>query len=64
VPTGAWPLSAVDAVFLVLIPALVRLAFIRLFLVLTQSARGTLNVYGRSFQSVGLGSSGSAFACP
>ena len=45
VPTGAWPLSAVDVVFLVLIPALCAFAFIRLFLVLTQSARGTLNVY-------------------
>jgi hypothetical protein len=45
VPTGSWPLSAVDLVFLVLIPALCAFAFIRLFLVLTQTARGTLNVY-------------------
>ena len=45
VPTGPWPLSAVDVVFLVLIPALCAFAFIRLFLVLTQSVRGTLNVY-------------------
>ena len=45
VPTGSWPLSAVDVIFLVLIPALCAFAFIRLFLVLTQSARGTLNVY-------------------
>lgn len=45
VPQGAWPLTAVDAIFLVLIPALCAFAFIRLFLVLTQSARGTLNVY-------------------
>jgi hypothetical protein len=44
-PTGAWPLSGVDVVFLVLIPALCALAFIRLFLFLTQSARGTLNIY-------------------
>lgn len=45
VPTGSWPLSAVDAIFLVSLPALCAFAFIRLFLVLTQSARGTLNVY-------------------
>ena len=45
IPTGAWPLSAVDVVFLVLLPALCAVAFIRLFLVLTQTARGTLNVY-------------------
>jgi hypothetical protein len=45
VPTGSWPLSAVDAIFLVLLPALCAFAFIRLFLVLTQSARGTMNVY-------------------
>ena len=45
VPTGSWPLSAVDAIFLVLLPALCAFAFIRFFLVLTQSARGTLNVY-------------------
>ena len=45
VPTGSWPLSPVDAIFLVVIPALSAFAFIRLFLVLTQSARGTLNVY-------------------
>lgn len=45
VPTGSWPLSAVDAIFLVALPALCAFAFIRLFLVLTQSARGTMNVY-------------------
>jgi len=45
VPTGSWPLSAVDAIFLLLLPSLCAIAFIRLFLVLTQSARGTLNVY-------------------
>lgn len=45
VPTGSWPLSAVDAIFLLLIPTLCAFAFIRLFLVLTQSARGTMNVY-------------------
>jgi hypothetical protein len=45
VPTGSWPLSPVDAIFLVLLPALCAFAFIRLFLVITQSARGTLNVY-------------------
>jgi hypothetical protein len=32
-------------VFLILLPALTAFAFTRLFLVLTQSARGTLNVY-------------------
>lgn len=45
IPTGSWPLSAVDVVFLVLLPTLCALAFIRLFLVLTQTARGTLNIY-------------------
>ena len=45
VPTGSWPRSAVDAIFLLLLPALCAFAFIRLFLVLTQTARGTLNVY-------------------
>jgi hypothetical protein len=45
VPTGSWPLSAVDAIFLILLPALCAFAFIRLFLILTQSARGTMNVY-------------------
>jgi hypothetical protein len=45
VPSGSWPLSGVDVVFLVLIPAICAFTFIRLFLVLTQSARGTLNVY-------------------
>ena len=45
VPTGSWPLSAVDAIFLLLLPALCAFAFVRLFLVLTQSARGTMNVY-------------------
>lgn len=46
VPTGSWPLSAVDAILLLLLPALCAFAFVRLFLVLTQTARGTLNVYG------------------
>jgi hypothetical protein len=45
VPTGSWPISPVDVVFLVLIPALCAFTFIRLFLVLTQSASGTMNVY-------------------
>lgn len=45
VPTGSWPLSALDAIFLLGLPALCAFAFIRLFLVLTQTARGTLNVY-------------------
>ncbi len=45
VPTGSWPLSAADAIFLLALPALCAFAFIRLFLVLTQTGRGTLNVY-------------------
>ena len=45
VPEGSWALSPVDLVFLVLFPALAAFAFTRLFLVLNQSARGTLNVY-------------------
>jgi hypothetical protein len=44
-PTGSWALSPLDLVFLVLLPALSAFAFAKLFLVLTQSARGTLNVY-------------------
>ena len=44
-PTGSWPISIVDLIFLVLLPAFTALAFARLFLVLSQSARGTLNVY-------------------
>ncbi len=44
-PTGSWPIGIVDLVLLVLLPALSALAFARLFLTLTQSARGTLNVY-------------------
>lgn len=45
VPAGRWSHTPFDLVFLVLLPALVAFAFTRLFLVLTQSARGTLNVY-------------------
>lgn len=44
-PEGSWALPLVDLVFLVLFPALTAFAFTRLFLVLNQSARGTLNVY-------------------
>ncbi len=44
-PKGSWPIGPVDLIFLVLLPALSSLAFARLFLMLTQSARGTLNVY-------------------
>jgi hypothetical protein len=44
-PKGSWPIGIVDLIFLVLLPALSALAFARLFLMLTQSARGTLNVY-------------------
>jgi hypothetical protein len=45
VPTGSWSHTPFDLVFLVLLPALSAFAFTRLFLVLTQSNRGTLNVY-------------------
>lgn len=44
-PEGSWPMSPVDLVFLALFPALSALAFTRLFLVVGQTARGTLNVY-------------------
>jgi len=44
-PEGSWPLQPVDLVFLVLLPAFSAFAFARLFLALTQTARGTLNVY-------------------
>lgn len=45
VPSGSWSRTPFDMVFLVLLPALCAFAFTRLFLVLTQSNRGTLNVY-------------------
>ncbi len=45
VPAGSWAISPVDLVFLVLLPALAAFAFTRLFLVISQTARGTLNVY-------------------
>jgi hypothetical protein len=45
VPSGSWSHSPFDLVFLVLLPALNAFAFTRLFLVLTQSNRGTLNIY-------------------
>jgi len=44
-PTGSWALSPFDLVFEVLLPALAAFAFTRLFLVVTQSTRGSLNVY-------------------
>ncbi len=44
-PAGSWAISPVDLVFLVLLPALSAFAFTRLFLVVSQTARGTLNVY-------------------
>jgi hypothetical protein len=44
-PKGSWAIAPVDLVFLVLLPALCAFAFTRLFLVLSQTARGTLNVY-------------------
>jgi hypothetical protein len=45
VPEGSWAMALVDLIFLVLLPALCAFAFTRLFLVVSQSARGTLNVY-------------------
>jgi hypothetical protein len=45
VPAGSWALAPVDLVFLVILPALSAFAFTRLFLVVTQAARGSLNVY-------------------
>ncbi len=45
VPVGSWSHTWFDLVFIVLLPALSAFAFTRLFLVLTQSNRGTLNVY-------------------
>lgn len=45
IPKGQWALSPVDSVFSVLLPALAAFAFTRLFLVISQTARGTLNVY-------------------
>ena len=45
VPVGSWSHAWYDLVFIVLLPALSAFAFTRLFLVLTQSNRGTLNVY-------------------
>ncbi len=45
VPKGQWALTPADLVFSVLLPALAAFAFTRLFLVLSQTARGTLNVY-------------------
>lgn len=45
VPSGSWAIPAVDLIFLVLLPAFAAFAFTRLFLVVGQSARGTLNIY-------------------
>jgi hypothetical protein len=45
IPEGSWALTPFDLFFLVLLPALAAFAFTRLFLVITQSSRGTLNVY-------------------
>jgi hypothetical protein len=45
VPTGSWAIALVDLIFLTLLPAVSAFAFTRLFLVISQTARGTLNVY-------------------
>jgi hypothetical protein len=44
-PDGSWALTPVDLGFFLLLPALTAFAFARLFLVITQSVRGSLNVY-------------------
>jgi len=44
-PASHWAIAPVDLVFLTLLPALCAFAFTRLFLVLTQNVRGSLNVY-------------------
>jgi len=45
IPEGSWALAPIDLVFLTLLPALSAFAFTRLFLVIGQTVRGTLNVY-------------------
>ena len=45
VRADSWAIGPVDLVLLVLLPALSAFAFARLFLVITQSVRGSLNVY-------------------
>ena len=45
VRSGSWAIAPADLVFLTLLPALSAFAFTRLFLVVTLSARGSLNVY-------------------
>jgi hypothetical protein len=45
VPAGSWAMAAVDLIFLTLLPAASAFAYTRLFLVVGQTARGTLNVY-------------------
>ncbi len=45
IPSGSWSHPWFDLVLLTLLPAFSVFAFTRLFLVLTQSNRGTLNVY-------------------
>lgn len=44
-PAGSWAVNPVDLVFLVVLPGLAAFAFARLFLVVTQTARGSMNVY-------------------
>lgn len=44
-PQGSWAMAPVDLVFMALLPALSAFAFTRLFLVVGQTARGTLNIY-------------------
>ncbi len=45
VPDGSWAIPLVDLIFLTLLPAVSAFAYTRLFLVISQTARGTLNVY-------------------
>lgn len=44
-PKGSWAIAPVDLIFLVLLPALSAFACTRVFLVVSQTTRGTLNVY-------------------
>lgn len=44
-PAGSWAVGIVDLLFLVLIPGVAAFAYARLFLVVTQTARGSMNVY-------------------
>ena len=44
-PSGSWAVGLFDLVFLVVLPGIAAFAFTRLFLVITQTARGSMNIY-------------------